>query len=283
LRSALEADGFGIKHSQGWHSRKAFANAPAIIESETKMALKKLIAGNWKMNGSRASLVEVSAIAAAASAIATVDTALAVPATLITPAATSAPGFSIGAQDCHWNEAGAHTGCLSPGMIKEAGASFVIVGHSERRTDNHETSAEVAKKAEASIRAGLLAIVCVGETEAERDAGKAVAIVTEQVRESLPGSANGNHLAIAYEPVWAIGTGKTASAADVAEMHAAIRLELVHQLGDAGNKVRILYGGSVKAANAAELLHIPDVDGALVGGASLKADDFIPIIKAGIA
>jgi triosephosphate isomerase len=168
-------------------------------------------------------------------------------------------------------------------MIKEAGASFVIVGHSERRTDNHETSAEVAKKADAAIRAGLLAIVCVGETDAERDAGKAVAIVTEQVRDSLPGSANGDHLAIAYEPVWAIGTGKTASADDVAEMHAAIRLELVQQLGDAGTKVRILYGGSVKASNAAELLHIPDVDGALVGGASLKADDFIPIIKAAIA
>jgi len=247
------------------------------------MALKKLIAGNWKMNGSRPALSEVAAISVAASAIGHVEAALAVPATLIAPASAAAPGFSIGAQDCHWNESGAHTGCLSPGMIKEAGASFVIVGHSERRTDNHETSAEVAKKADAAIQTGLLAIVCVGETEAERDAGKAVAIVTGQVRESLPTSANGDHLAIAYEPVWAIGTGRTASAADVAEMHAAIRSELVQQLGDAGNKVRILYGGSVKAANAAELLHIPDVDGALVGGASLKADDFIPIIKAGIA
>ncbi|MFM8542134.1 MAG: triose-phosphate isomerase [Chakrabartia sp.] len=247
------------------------------------MALKKLIAGNWKMNGSRATLGEVTAISAAASSLGQVDAALAFPATHIAPAAASAPGFSIGAQDCHWSDAGAHTGCLSPGMIKEAGASFVIVGHSERRTDNHETSAEVAKKADAAIRAGLLAIVCVGETETERDAGKAVAIVTEQVRDSLPGSANGDHLAIAYEPVWAIGTGKTASADDVAEMHAAIRLELVQQLGDAGNKVRILYGGSVKAANAAELLYISDVDGALVGGASLKAVDFIPIIKAAIA
>jgi triosephosphate isomerase len=283
LLPALEADGLGIKHSQGWYPVIAFANAPEINESETKMALKKLIAGNWKMNGSRAALAEVTAISAAASAIGLVESALAVPATLIAPASAAAPGFSIGAQDCHWNEAGAHTGCLSPGMIKEAGASFVIVGHSERRTDNHETSAEVAKKADAAIQSGLLAIVCVGETEAERDAGKAVAIVTEQVRGSLPGSANGDRLAIAYEPVWAIGTGRTASPADVAEMHAAIRSELVQQLGDAGSKVRILYGGSVKAANAAELLHIPDVDGALVGGASLKADDFIPIIKAAIA
>ena len=280
---ALEADGLGIKHSQDWYPFIAFANAPDIIESETEMALKKLIAGNWKMNGSRATLGEVTAISAAASSLGQVDAALAVPATLIAPAAASAPGFAIGAQDCHWSDAGAHTGCLSPGMIKEAGASFVIVGHSERRTDNHETSAEVSKKADAAIRAGLLAIVCVGETEAERDAGKAVAIVTEQVRDSLPGAANGDYLAIAYEPVWAIGTGKTASADDVAEMHAAIRSELVQQLGGAGNKVRILYGGSVKASNAAELLHIPDVDGALVGGASLKADDFIPIIKAAIA
>jgi len=196
LLPALEADGLGIKHSQGWYPVIAFANAPEINESETEMALKKLIAGNWKMNGSRAALAEVTAISAAASAIGLVESALAVPATLIAPASAAAPGFSIGAQDCHWNEAGAHTGCLSPGMIKEAGASFVIVGHSERRTDNHETSAEVAKKADAAIQSGLLAIVCVGETEAERDAGKAVAIVTEQVRGSLPGSANGQTLAI---------------------------------------------------------------------------------------
>jgi len=283
LLPALEADELGIKHSQGWYPFIAFANGLKIIESEMEMALKKLIAGNWKMNGSRATLGEVAAISAAASAIAEVDAALAVPATLIAPAASSAPGFAIGAQDCHWNDSGAHTGCLSPGMIKEAGASFVIVGHSERRTDNHETSAEVAKKAGSAIRNGLLAIVCVGETEAERDAGNAVAIVTGQVRGSLPDATNSDYLAIAYEPVWAIGTGKTASAADVAEMHGAIRSELVQQMGDVGHKVRILYGGSVKASNAAELLHIPDVDGALVGGASLKADDFIPIIKAAIA
>ncbi|MEY3905634.1 MAG: hypothetical protein RIR59_457, partial [Pseudomonadota bacterium] len=165
-------------------------------------------------------------------------------------------------------------------MLAEAGAQFVILGHSERRTDHHETSAEVLKKAEAAVAQGLMAIICVGETEAERDAGQAVAVVTQQIRESLPPASTGATTAIAYEPVWAIGTGRTPSTADVADMHAAIRAELLALLGTAGASVRILYGGSVKASNAAELLHVPDVDGALVGGASLKAADFVPIIEA---
>lgn len=245
------------------------------------MALKKLVAGNWKMNGSLAALDEIKAIAAAAKANPGADVAIGVPATLISPAATAAPGFAIGGQDCHWKDGGAHTGCLSVAMLKEAGASFVIVGHSERRTDNHETSAEVAKKAEAVTAGGLMAIICVGETEAERDAGQAVAIVTGQIRDSVPTNSQGSNTAVAYEPVWAIGTGRTPSTDDVAEMHAAIRAQLIDLLGEEGKGVRILYGGSVKASNADELLHVPDVDGALVGGASLKAADFVPIIEAG--
>ncbi len=245
------------------------------------MALKKLVAGNWKMNGSLAALDEIKAIAAAAQANPGADVAIGVPATLITAAAAAAPGFAIGGQDCHWAANGAHTGCLSVGMLKEAGASFVIVGHSERRTDNHETSAEVAQKAQAATAGGLMAIICVGETEAERDAGQAEAIVTGQIRDSVPAGSKASDTALAYEPVWAIGTGRTPSAADVAEMHAAIRAQLVEVLGAEGKGVRILYGGSVKASNADELLHVPDVDGALVGGASLKAADFVPIIEAG--
>ncbi|MEQ1548814.1 MAG: triose-phosphate isomerase, partial [Chakrabartia sp.] len=179
-------------------------------------------------------------------------------------------------------ENGAHTGCLSVSMLKEAGASLVIVGHSERRADNHETSAEVRAKAQAAVASGLIAVICVGETEAQRDAGHAVSIVVGQIIESVPPRVTGAAIAVAYEPVWAIGTGRTPSAGDVAEMHTAIRQQLVAQLGDEGAKVRILYGGSVKASNAAELLAIPDVDGALVGGASLKAADFVPIIAAAV-
>jgi len=244
------------------------------------MALKKLVAGNWKMNGRRADLPEIEAIAAAAAAHSGVDVALGLPATLIGPAAAVVPGFAIGGQDCHWQASGAHTGCVSVDMLKEAGAAFVIVGHSERRTDNHETSAEVQKKAQAAMAGGLMAIICVGETEAQRDVGAAISVVTDQVRASVPAQATGAIAAIAYEPVWAIGTGRTPSAADVAEMHAAIRAELQAILGAEGAHLRLLYGGSVKASNAAELLHLPNVDGALVGGASLKAADFVPIIEA---
>jgi triosephosphate isomerase (TIM) len=243
------------------------------------MALRKLIAGNWKMNGSGAALAELKAIADAAVAHPGVDVAICPPATLIAPAKAAEPRLAVGGQDCHWNASGAHTGCVSVAMLAEAGASMVIVGHSERRTDNQETSAEVRQKAEAVIAGGLIAIVCVGETEAQRDAGQAVAVVTGQVAESVP-AGTGETLVVAYEPVWAIGTGRTPSVDDVAEMHEAIRKQLVDQMGNEGAKVRILYGGSVKGSNAAELLHIADVDGALVGGASLKAADFVPIIAA---
>lgn len=242
------------------------------------MALRKLVAGNWKMNGSLSALCELDAIAAAVTGA--VDVAICPPATLINRAVIRQPALSIGGQDCHWAASGAHTGCLSVGMLAEAGATLVIVGHSERRTDNHETSAEVKAKAEAAIAGGLLAIVCVGETEAERDDGNAVAVVTGQLRDSVPARGTGATLVIAYEPVWAIGTGRTPTAADIGDMHAAIRRCLEDLLGREGANVRILYGGSVKPSNAAELLHIADVDGALVGGASLKAADFVPIIKA---
>lgn len=242
------------------------------------MALRKLVAGNWKMNGSLSALCELDAIAAAVTGA--VDVAICPPATLINRAVVRQPTLSIGGQDCHWAASGAHTGCLSVGMLAEAGATLVIVGHSERRTDNHETSAEVKAKAEAAIAGGLLAIVCVGETEAERDDGNAVAVVTGQLRDSVPARGTGATLVIAYEPVWAIGTGRTPTAADIGDMHAAIRRCLEDLLGREGANVRILYGGSVKPSNAAELLHIADVDGALVGGASLKAADFVPIIKA---
>lgn len=245
------------------------------------MSLKKLIAGNWKMNGSLAALSELEGIAAAAAANPSVDVAICPPATLIAPAVARTRGLAIGGQDCHAKASGAHTGCVSVGMLKEAGATLVIVGHSERRTDNHETDAEVKAKAEAAIAGGLVAIVCVGETEAERDAGNAVAIVTGQLRGSVPVPSSGDDLVVAYEPVWAIGTGKTPTTADVAEMHEAIRACLVDLLGEEGTRVRILYGGSVKPSNAAELLAVANVDGALVGGASLKSADFVPIIEGG--
>ena len=244
------------------------------------MALRKLIVGNWKMNGSLAALGELDAIAAAAREHGGVDVAICPPSTLIAAAKARQPALNIGGQDCHHATSGAHTGCLSAAMLVEAGASLVIVGHSERRADNHESSADVRGKAAAAVAAGLIAIVCVGETEAERDAGGAVAVVTSQVAESVPVDSSGATLVVAYEPVWAIGTGRTPSKQDVADMHAAIRAQFLKQLGGEGAKVRILYGGSVKASNAAELLHIPNVDGALVGGASLKAVDFVPIIGA---
>ena len=244
------------------------------------MALRKLIAGNWKMN---ASMNELQEIAAAAEDHSGVDVAICTPATLIAPAKLRGPSLFIGAQDCHWNASGAHTGCLSVAMLAEAGASLIIVGHSERRADNHETSQEICQKAKAVTEAGLTAIICVGETEAERDAGQAIQIVTSQIAASLPEHSEGRRTVIAYEPVWAIGTGRTPSIADVIEMHAAIRQQLIALLGDEGKALRILYGGSVKPSNAADLLAIPNVDGALVGGASLKAADFIPIITAAAA
>ncbi|ONF95040.1 triose-phosphate isomerase [Sphingomonas jeddahensis] len=234
---------------------------------------RKFVAGNWKMNGSLAALAELDAIGAAVTD--TVDVAVAVPATLIYPASQRAR-FPIGAEDVHANDCGAHTGCVSADMIKEAGAAFSIVGHSERRQAQGETDADVKGKAEALRRAGLHAILCVGETLEQREAGEAEAVVTAQIRASLPEGAAGDWLSIAYEPIWAIGTGKVATVEDVEAMHAAIR----EALGENGETIRLLYGGSVTAENAAGLLHAANVDGALVGGASLTAAKFIPIIEA---
>ena len=243
-----------------------------------------LIAGNWKMNGLVAATAELEqVVAAAAAAPATVEVAICPPFTLIDRFAQRAAGtrLLVGAQDAHANESGAHTGCISAPMLRDIGATLVIVGHSERRTDQRESDAEVRAKAASVIRAGMTAIVCVGETEAERDAGQALAVVGRQLDGSLPDGARASNLVIAYEPVWAIGTGRTPSIEDVAEMHAFIRRRLVERLGaDEAEGVRILYGGSVKPSNAVELLSVDNVDGALVGGASLTAAQFVPIIEA---
>ncbi len=240
---------------------------------------RKLVAGNWKMNGDRAALVEVEEIALAAGH-ADVDVALALPATLIAAAAERVPGFAIGAEDVHTADKGAHTGCVSAAMVREAGASFTLVGHSERRADSHETNAEVKAKAEAARRHGLAVILCVGETLAERYAGDAEAVVAGQLTASLPDGAAGGWLSIAYEPVWAIGTGRTPTTADVAAMHGTLRATLRGLIGEEADKVRLLYGGSVTGDNAADLLGAGDVDGALVGGASLTAAKFVPILDA---
>jgi triosephosphate isomerase len=242
------------------------------------MTRRRLIAGNWKMNGISAALGEVSAIARAAAEHRAVDVALCLPATLIGRAVEVAPGFAIGGQDVHANPDGAHTGCISAAMLLDAGASLAIVGHSERRSDQHESDADVRAKAQAGLAAGLHVILCVGESDEVRSKGNAVSHVIDQLDASLPDDPS--RLSIAYEPIWAIGTGKVAGVADIGEMHAALRQRLVTTYGAAGEAVRILYGGSVKASNAAEIFAVPDVDGALVGGASLTAADFVPIIEA---
>jgi triosephosphate isomerase len=246
--------------------------------------VRPLVAGNWKMNGLAASLVEIEAMRRAADAGEAGPAELAVcpPATLIAQAAWKLRGgkLSLGAQDCHTEASGAYTGDISAPMLKDAGAAYVIVGHSERRTLHHETDALVRAKAEAVLKAGLTAIVCVGETRAEREAGEAIAIVSRQVRGSMPSAGAPETIVVAYEPVWAIGAGLTPTSADVAEMHKAIRGLLSEIYGAAGARVRILYGGSVKPANAKELLLLDNVDGALVGGASLKAADFLAIAAA---
>ena len=244
------------------------------------MALRKLVAGNWKMNGTRATLAELAPIAAAAKAAPGLDVAVCPPFTLVAAAAGQADGIAFGGQDCHVAVKGAHTGCVSAEMLADAGARHVIVGHSERRSDCGETDADVRAKAEAALAAGLIAIVCVGETEAERDEGRAGIVVGGQLDGSVPPTATAAMLVVAYEPVWAIGTGRTPSIGDVAEMHALIRAKLDGLLGEEGKGVRILYGGSVKPENAAELMAVADVDGALVGGASLTAAQFVPIIEA---
>lgn len=239
---------------------------------------RKLVAGNWKMHGVKADLPEIRAIAAAQDDA--VDSALCVPFTLIAAAADVAPSLAIGAQDVHAAEKGAHTGCISAAMLLESGATLTIVGHSERRADQHESDQDVKAKAEAAHKAGLGVILCIGETLAERDAGRAEEVVTAQIEGSLPANASADWLSLAYEPVWAIGTGRTPTEADVAAMHGAIRAKLRALVGDEADRLRILYGGSVNGANAASLLSCADVDGALVGGASLTADKFVPIIEA---
>jgi triosephosphate isomerase (TIM) len=248
------------------------------------MTRKMLVAGNWKMNGLQAQLGEVEAIGAIASANPGVDVGLCVPATLITAAASKAGGAFIGGQDCHAKATGAHTGCLSAAMLKEAGATTVIVGHSERRTDQHESSDDVAAKAQAAHAEGLNVILCVGESLETRDGGNAVGFVLDQLVASLPDDAASDWLAIAYEPIWAIGTGRIPTMEQIAEMHGAIRGAIAQHVGaDAGAGMRILYGGSVNAGNANEIFALEDVDGGLVGGASLKADAFGPIIEAAAA
>jgi triosephosphate isomerase len=241
---------------------------------------RKLVVGNWKMNGSLAALAELAPIAAAARGAPGVDVALCPPFTLISAAAARSGGLAIGGQDCHWAASGAHTGSVSAAMLKEAGAKLAITGHSERRAEQGEGDSIVRDKAAAALACGLQAIVCVGESERERQAGQAIERVRAQLAGSLPDPGGGGELVVAYEPIWAIGTGNVATPADVAEMHAAIRTALAERFGDAGGRIRILYGGSVKADNAAELFAVADVDGALVGGASLAAAQFVPIVEA---
>ena len=245
------------------------------------MARKKLIAGNWKMHGLSGDLAEVRAIAEASRQYPQVDVALCVPAILVERAARAVPGFAIGGQDVHSAEKGAHTGCVSAHMLLDAGAVLTIVGHSERRDAQRESDLQVQAKAHAALECGLNVILCVGESLEVREAGTAVETVVAQLDASIPHEPTEEaELAIAYEPIWAIGTGKIPTAAEIGEMHAAVRARLEQRYGAAGSSVRILYGGSVKASNAAEIFSIADVDGALVGGASLKADDFLPIVAA---
>lgn len=244
-------------------------------------APKPLIAGNWKMNGVSASLAEAKAVAAGLGAT-TARVALCPSATLIAQMAGALKDtqVAVGGQDCRAEASGAFTGDVAAEQVKDAGASLVILGHSERRAGYGETDALVAAKVQAALRAGLEPIVCVGETLAQREAGEALAVVTGQVRDSLPAELAGKTYAVAYEPVWAIGTGLTPTTPEIEEVHRAIRATLVEMFADAGRAMPILYGGSVKPSNAAEILHADEVGGALVGGASLKAEDFLGIIAA---
>jgi triosephosphate isomerase len=244
--------------------------------------MRHLIAGNWKMNGLGASLDEAAAIAESARACAgRVDVMLCPPATLVERMRRSTEGtrLRIGGQDCHAAASGAHTGDISAEMLADAGATAVIVGHSERRTDYGESDAIVLAKAEAARRAGLVAIVCIGESEAERDGGETLAVVSRQLNGSVPAGAPAD-IVVAYEPVWAIGTGRTPSEADISAVHAHIRSELERRFGPPGGSVRILYGGSMKPGNAAAILALSNVNGGLIGGASLTAADFLAIVHA---
>ena len=245
------------------------------------MTSRKLVAGNWKMHGLSSDLPEIEAIAEASRAFPEVDVALCLPAILIERAARAVLGFAIGGQDVHEAEKGAHTGCVSAEMLVDAGARLTIVGHSERREAQRETDSEVKAKAEAALSRGLGVILCVGEILEVREQGAAVATVLSQLGGSLPDRLQPQReLAIAYEPVWAIGTGKIPTMAEIAEMHGAVRAALIDKFAAEGAVMRILYGGSVKASNAAEIFSVRDVDGALVGGASLREADFMPIVAA---
>jgi len=241
---------------------------------------RKLAAGNWKMNGLSANMAEVQSLIAAFPAPQPVDILICPPATLLGALAAQCRGSAIalGGQYCHTATAGAHTGDISAPMLKDAGADYVIVGHSERRADHGETSAQVRAQADAALAAGLTPIICLGESEAERRAGQARAVVEAQLDASLPDEGT---FVIAYEPIWAIGTGLVPELGDIAEIHDSMRANLAARYGaDAAKSVPLLYGGSVKPTNAAEIFALENVDGALVGGASLKAQDFGPIITA---
>lgn len=247
--------------------------------------IKALVAGNWKMNGLKASAKEVktlSRLIAKSTKKAKCDVLICPPATLLTVLKDAAKGskVALGGQDCHASVSGAHTGDISAEMLKDAGASYVILGHSERRADHGETSEAVSAKVGAAHRAGLIAIVCVGETDAQRDAGETLSLIRAQLAASLPKGITAKNTIVAYEPVWAIGTGRTPTADDVAKVHAAIRAALKKRFKAEGEAMRLLYGGSVKASNAADLMAVANVNGALVGGASLKAADFNGIIAA---
>ena len=240
--------------------------------------MRKLAAGNWKMNGTLASLAELDALLGEDRDC---EVLICPPATLIHPMVARIAGeaVAVGGQDCHSDANGAHTGDLAAAQLADAGAEYVIVGHSERRTDHAEDDATVAAKAQAAHKAGLTAIVCVGETEAQRDGGETLDVIARQLAGSIPDGARAGNTVVAYEPVWAIGTGRTPDSAQIAEVHAAIRDALTARFADGGD-FRLLYGGSVKPGNAAEIFAIPHVNGALVGGASLKAADFGPIVAA---
>jgi triosephosphate isomerase (TIM) len=243
--------------------------------------IRPLIAGNWKMNGLRASMAEFEAMVAGPSKVTgKADLLVCPPTTLIAAFAaklSGSKGVTLGGQDCHPKPSGAHTGDISAEMLADAGASAVIVGHSERRADHGESDSLVRQKAEAAWRAGLTAIVCIGETQGQRDAGQTVDICRGQLQGSLPEGARADNLVVAYEPVWAIGTGLTPTAKDVEQIHQFIRETLTARFGDEGSRMRILYGGSVKPSNAKELMGVANVNGALIGGASLKATDFLAI------
>lgn len=244
------------------------------------MSPRKLAAGNWKMNGTLAALAEVETLMRDCAGVG-VEMLICPPATLLRPMVerVSAGPVAVGGQDCHARESGAHTGDISAEQLRDAGASHVIVGHSERRADHGETDEVVAAKAVAAHRAGITSIICVGETEAQRDAGETLTVIARQLAGSVPDCATAGNTVIAYEPVWAIGTGRTPTNEQIAEVHAAMRAALVERFADGGG-FSLLYGGSVKPSNAAEIFAIANVDGALVGGASLKAADFGRIVKA---